>query len=274
MTFMEHAAAHGLIIERLVADGQWHRVPTTDHKHKRNGAYAFNGTHGAIQNWATMQDVAVWKPENNSTVDRHAYREQNRKAAIQQQKRHDAARHEAARIIRECIRGTHPYLAAKGFPDAQGLIYDDDLIIPMREFQNYGIVNGVQKIAPDGTKLFLPGTKAKGAAFIIAKGALRERWLVEGFATGLSVQAALLDLRRQAEIIVTFSAGNLKYIAEMMKRPAYVFADNDASGVGVAAAVATGLPWVTPKDIGFDANDVIRQRGLRELVEIVRGIAE
>jgi putative DNA primase/helicase len=88
----------------------------------------------------------------------------------------------------------------------------------------------VQRISADGTKLFLPGGKAKGSVFFIGPLVAHERWLVEGYATGLSVRAALRELHRDAQVVVCFSAGNLAHVGRLVKelRPkAYVFADND-----------------------------------------------
>jgi phage/plasmid primase-like uncharacterized protein len=39
-----------------------------------------------------------------------------------------------------------------------------------------------------------------------------ERWLVEGYATGLSVRAALRELHREAQVVVCFSAFNLAHV--------------------------------------------------------------
>lgn len=275
MNFIQHASAHGLMIRDVIADGRWHRVPTIDHPRKKNGAYVFDGNTGACQNWATMQDVAVYRPNGVEKVSRQEYRLLAKKSAQIDKERQQRARQEAASIIQGCKRDLHPYLVAKGFPSAQGLIAENgDLIIPMRDFQNYSTVNGLQRIFADGTKLFLPGTKAKGSVFIFGKTGLHERWLVEGYATALSVRAALIELRRQAEIIVCFSAGNLIHVAEMVKRPAFVMADNDASKTGEKAAQVTGLPWVMPNQVGMDANDLHRINGLRALVNLIRSASQ
>lgn len=269
MSFLQHAEVHGLLIRDLIADGRWHRCPTADHPKKRNGAYAFDGLRGAVQNWATMQDVAVYRLEGQTRVERSVYRAQNRKAAEDERARQGRARLEAMRIIRECERAPHAYLIAKGFPDLQGLVHSSgDLIIPMRDIVDYGVVNSVQRISPGGAKLFLPGGKAKGSVFVLGKGAWRERWLCEGYATGLSLQRALMDLRRAAEIIVCFSAGNLKHVAAIVET-AHVMADNDLSGAGQKVAEETGLPWVMPPAVGNDANDLHQGSGLRALVKLI-----
>jgi len=272
MSFAAFAHSYGLILRDPICDGRWHRVPTEDHPRKRNGAYAWDGERGAVQNWATMQQVALYRPDGVKKIGRNEYRAQ-RQHARETALAHAVARKRAMELIQTCTRAEHPYLATKGFGKAQGLVSPDgDLIIPMRDLRDYATVDGVQRISADGTKKFLPGQKARGAVFIIAKGAMRERWLVEGYATGLSVQAALLDLRRQAEIVVCFSAGNLEHVSTMVKPPAYVMADNDESKAGQRAAEATGLPWVMPPEVGMDANDLHQRRGLRALVNLILSV--
>jgi putative DNA primase/helicase len=130
----------------------------------------------------------------------------------------------------------------------------------------------VQRISADGTKLFLPGGKAKGSVFFIGPLLANERWLVEGYATGLSVRAALRELHRDAQVVVCFSAGNLAHVGRLVKelRPkAYAFADNDASGAGAKAAAETGLSFVMTAELG-DANDYHQREGVRALAKLIR----
>jgi putative DNA primase/helicase len=106
--------------------------------------------------------------------------------------------------------------------------------------------------------------------FRIGNDKASERWLCEGYATALSLRAALNDLRRSAQAIVCFSAGNIMHVAPRIRKPAYIMADHDANGVGAAAAVAAGLPWVMPAEVGTDANDVHQRAGLRALVKLIQ----
>ena len=273
MTFLDFAASYGLILNNASPDGRWHRCPTRDHTKKRNGAWKWLGDVGFVQNWAEMDAVAVWKADGSTErIDRKEWAKRKEKDRQQERMRHAWASQEAQRLIKVCERLPHPYLAAKGFPASLGLVHPSgDLIIPMRDAKAYGRINTAQRIAADGAKLFLPGGKAKGSVFVIARGA-RERWLCEGYATGLSLQAALIDLRRPAEIWVCFSAGNLQYVATLIKRPAFVAADNDASKTGQRAAEATGLPWVMPMLAGTDFNDEHQQLGIRHVVDQIRDL--
>lgn len=272
MNFLQFAEAHGLIIDRLI-EGRWARVKTTDKTKKRNGAYKFLGDVGFVQNHATMEKVAVWKPEGTAQVDRQEMRRMAFRSAQIERRRQAEARDIAECMLRDASLETHSYLAAKGFPEERGLVLNGELLIPMREFTLYRQVNSVQRIAADGSKLFLPGGKAKGSVFFIGPMVPRERWLVEGYATGLSVKAALKSMYRDAQVIVCFSAGNLAHIGRLVSElrcPAYVMADNDASEAGAKAAQDSGLPWVMPPEVGTDANDMHQALGIRALANLIR----
>jgi putative DNA primase/helicase len=268
LNFIEHAAAHGLLIRDLIADGRWHRVPTMDKPRKRNGAYVFDGQKGAVRNWATMAGFAPYRNGHERPVvardlEEIRRREQEREAWLRAH-----AREEAEELIRSSSYETHPYLIDKGFPKERGFVKNSELLIPMRDLKNYRVIHGVQRITKD-YKRFLKGQQSKGAVFKLGVMQPDETWLCEGYATGLSVRAALNDLRCNASIYICFSAGNLSYVAPMVKPPVYIMADNDASGVGAQAAVESGLPWVMPPEVGMDANDWHLSRGLRALVALV-----
>lgn len=289
MTFVSFARAHGLRLEHAVPDGRWRRVPTEDKPRKRNGAYVLDDRGGAVKNWATMDGFAYWRPEDGCFVpiDGHALRQRVRDSKQEEAQRHARAATEAAQIIKAAELLTprpaapakgwklaqeavlaHPYLIAKGLLDAPGLVYEGSLIVPMRveAGQHRQLVN-VQRIASDGQKRFLPGGRAKGAFHWMGPTQAREVWLVEGYATGLSLLRALKALYRAAAVIVCFSAGELRHSAAT-----HVMSDNDASGAGEKAARATGLPWVMPSDVGMDANDLMVRSGLRAVQELIRTV--
>ncbi len=118
-------------------------------------------------------------------------------------------------------------------------------------------------IQPDGQKRFLKGGKVSGGVYHLGDGKFQV-W-VEGYATGLSVWKALAIIHDKQDIKVTvcFSAGNLKKVARQ-KSCGAVVADNDASGEGLKAARATGLPFWMPDEPG-DANDYHQKHGIDAL---------
>jgi len=270
MNFVEFAASFGLIISDPIADGRFHRTRTEDHPRKKNGAYLYTGDRGVVKNFATMTEFETWKDAQvRHNVGRAVVKDVAASLKAERD-RHAKARIEAGKLIEACRRGKHPYLAAKGFPEAEGLIHEGgDLILPMRDRLDYGTVNTAQRISVDGSKLFLTGGKAKGSIFILGKGSRGERFLVEGYATALSVQAALMDLRKRCEIWVCFSDSNLLYVAQFLSKGSLIVADNDVSGAGEKAARACGLPWIMPPEVGMDANDWHQKYGLRELVKLL-----
>ena len=263
MRFEDFAREHGLILHYAVQDGRYHRVPTLDHPHKRNGAYAIIGLAGAVRNFATMDAFAVWKPGREAPADAAAIKARLLEAQEDERKRHAAAAIEAQALLDACSRLRHTYLARKGFPTMLGFVHPDgDLIVPMRGLANNAL-NSVQRIAADGKKLFLTGGKARGS--VLRLGGVRGPWwLVEGYATGLSVQAAAADLRQDCRIVCCFSAGNIIYVASQLSGPLFCFADHDESGTGQRAAEATGRPYCMWSELG-DANDLHMAVGLRKV---------
>jgi putative DNA primase/helicase len=244
MNFYRFAETHGLIIKDLIMD-RWVRVPTIDHPTKRNGAYIFQGSRGAVQNWALHEKPIVWRDKDAKHDPQLHIRV--KKAVEDQSVRQDKAAKKAAWILNNATKSTHPYLATKGFPDEKGYVFDGKLVIPMRID---GHLVGCQMIDSDGKKKFLYGQKTKGAtATFDNKGSLI---LCEGYATALSIRRTLKKSMTRYCIHVCFSAGNLIEVANRFPE-CVIVADNDP--VGVRSAKKTGKPyWVSP-NIGEDFND-------------------
>ena len=181
------------------------------------------------------------------------------------ERRHKEAGKRAEQMIEAATLERHPYLAAKGFPTHQGLALNGALLVPMRDFRS-GRLLTLQLIQLDGSKKFLAGGRAKGAAYRL--GSHQTRWYCEGYATGLSIAAALRTyLYRRDQVVVCFSAGNLAYVAS---ERGYVVADHDASEAGEIYARKTGLPYWLPPELG-DANDFHQRHGLQALADALRG---
>lgn len=262
MNFGEFAAGHGLIIDH-VEYGTWRRVKTTDHPAKLNGAYLHRGDVAWVQNHATMDKPDTWFADRNSCsrVDQAAIDRRCKDAARELQLARVRAANKAGWIMRQCSLDKHAYLDSKGFPDALGNVWHRDgeqplLCIPMLA---NGAIAGVQMIGIDGAKRFLSGQRCVGAEYVIDnKG---RDWYCEGYATGLSLRAALFALKLRYRIHVCFSAYNMSQMASQCSG-SIVVADNDASGTGKRAAENSGRPWVMSPVSGEDANDWHRRLGV------------
>jgi putative DNA primase/helicase len=150
---------------------------------------------------------------------------------------------------------------------------EGELIVAARAVEDYRTLLTVQRIAPDGTKRFLRGARARGAIHVLGERQSRRQLLCEGYATGVSLHLAAAELWGSHCVIVTFSANNLLAVASHFPH-ALVCADHDASGVGEQIARETGHSWVMPPDVGTDFNDVHRQlgpiAGRRAVMEMIR----
>ena len=73
-----------------------------------------------------------------------------------------AAMRNAKRMIERASYEPHPYLEAKGFGTARGLVLDDQLLVSVYDPDIEEVVT-VQRIFPDGRKLFLRGPRFRGA---------------------------------------------------------------------------------------------------------------
>lgn len=258
MRFEEFAKSHGLIINGIIA-GKWVSTPTEDHPRSRNGRYKYMGDHGWVQNWATMTSPVIWKGQSVSLTQNQI---QQAKLKADRERR-EAAKKAAAKagwILHQCRPAFHPYLTGKGFPEEEGNVWVTDdamlLVIPMRVD---GSLVGAQLIDDKGEKKFLSGQITKGATFTMdAKGV---PIFVEGYATALSVRAAMKAVKIRYTIHVCFSASNMEFIARKIPG-GLVIADNDASRTGENTAKKTGKPyWISPAT-GEDFNDFHARVGL------------
>lgn len=272
MQFDAFCRAHGVIVDRLEV-GRWIRVPTVDHPRSRNGAYKYLGDRGYVQNWATMPEPALWRPEGDvKPIDLEKIRKQVEAEKRLRREGHSKAAKRAQEAVEKAKVTQHPYLEFKGFPEARGLVLDDELLVPMRNLRTNQL-QGLQAIKwiPEERKYvkqMVPGMKAADAVFRLGPVSGRT-WLVEGYATGLSVFQALRVICSPDSVLVTFSAGNLTRVAKQMTN-VVAFADNDRSGAGKAAAEAAGIPYLMSDVEGEDANDMHRRVGVFRLAAFMR----
>jgi putative DNA primase/helicase len=263
MEFISFCRAHGILIDIPPPIGVWRRYPTDDHPRKRNGAVKFMGDHGFVQNHATDTEVSLWQTETPIKVDRKKIARDMREADAKRMADQADAVKRAAFILSQTVLGKHEYLNAKGFEGAEDMIWGHEgkktLVVPMRVD---GHLVGCQLIESDGSKKFLYGQRTSNAELVIDNKGVHI--LCEGYATALSIQAALKKMSRRYTIHVCFSAGNMKKVAQGLP-DGLLIADNDKSGTGERVAKEIGWKYWMSDVVGEDANDTHQRVGLLKL---------
>lgn len=277
MLLHEAIRAAGMTPPEHIPAGRWVRFPGSG-KAKANRAgwcRVITPTLAIFGDWSTGL-TETWRdgthretPESRRQLAEA--REREREFQRQTHARQRQAAQAAVSLLARAKQATHPYLARKGFPAGLGLVADDKLVVPMRDARDYRQLVSAQLIDADGEKRFLTGGRASGTSFRLGAPIAQARHIVlcEGYATGLSLHAALAKLPGPSAVLVCFSANNLELVAQWFPQ-AVIAADNDHSCTGQRAAEATGLKWTMPFDVGTDFNDLHVGKGIYRVVERMR----
>lgn len=279
---LEACSSVGIMPPKSQAVGKWLTTDTLDGKHgKGDGRVIVNGKSVTGWNWRTGEKATVWLDGQPTQADR---REIAKKIEVESADKRQRAEHAAAiaeRMVAAAKRARHPYMAAKGFRD------ETPLVLPASEVQAIGgdylvkdggqvaivmparigsRLSSVQLIWEDGRKKFLAGGEISGACHRFGKGTLT--WLCEGYATGLSLRAALQGMKRSDTVLCCFSASNLVAVSRSVKGRCFVAADRDKPmpmfdglGTGEWFARMTGRSYLIPPAPG-DVNDMHQAEGI------------
>jgi putative DNA primase/helicase len=292
MDFDSFARQHGLILPLYLSPStKVRRCATDEHPKKRNGAYMYDGERGWVRAWDGDGDTHWWndphaKPPSGAE---RARREAERRAEARRLEwRLHQAVGEAQKMLDHCYIEPHPYLASKGLPEEKGLVTEDyTLFVPMYHVETGALRGGQvirwlpeyvdehgEVIKAHWDKKQITGSRMTQSLYYLGDATARELWLVEGYATGLSVRAALKSMNLNATVVVCWNDWNLTQIAPRLAGRRFIFADNDKSGAGERAAKATGLPYCLSDQYGRDgkgedANDLHQRAGLLALTTLM-----
>lgn len=276
MTLLETIAARGMTPPKHVTPGRWLRFPGIGKGRANRSGWlrAISPTLAIFGDWSSgLSEVWSDHSHTDDATSRRLLREARERekqfAAEQRRRQAEVALH-ARQLVADAALGIHPYLQRKGFPLRSGLVRDGKLVIPVRDATDYGDIISAQLIDETGEKRFLTGGRTKNGIHRLGVAPDRARRVVlcEGYATGLSLDAALQRLPGPHSVVVCFSAFNLERVAEFVR--GLICADNDESGTGEESAKRTGLPWVMPETVGDDFNDLHLKSGLHAVVEVLR----
>ncbi len=262
MDFIDFAAAHGLIINH-VEIGKITRCKTVSHRSKKNGAYYYEGDFGWCMDWSVHNKPEIWITDKE--VDRIELQKKIRKSQDSHNKERARINQQAIKkagdMLGRCRNDVSAYLAKKGFPEmCFNMLFeegeDELLCVPMRVD---GKLSGLQTIKPDGSKKFIYGTGASYATFDIGQGSTI--FLVEGLASGFTLQQVSSKIKVPYTIKVCFSAGNMAKVASKLSQ-CYLVLDNDKSGTSQRVGAESGKPFYLPEMEGEDINDEVNRVGI------------
>lgn len=218
----------------------------------RNGEFVVGGDYGMWGDIASAKIEIDWKGITQEERERHA-RERAVNEVREKAKRAKRAGDASGRARSQWENGrsskpegVETYLDRKGVRHTKGLRYfaDGTVLVPMiryditeaqesaPDYDGPRRLLGLQKIAPDGGKLFNKGMAKEGAACRLG-GAPKAGDLIlvtEGLATGLSLRMGVED---KYAVFVAFDAGNLVHVAKILRKiypssPILFCADDDA----------------------------------------------
>lgn len=273
--FIDFARAYGLEIDptKFYASDKIRRCGTVEKPRSLNGSYLWDGQRGWAFNWSGEARV-IWYEDPNAKpwtdAQKREWMDKRKTANASRETEYEKAAQRAYTTLKAAKSAKHDYLHLKGFPDLEGLVLEDSLLVPMRNVVTNNL-QGYQRIFWDEAsrkwdKKMLLGMRARNAVMFMGDRRAEEVWLCEGYATGLSILHALRSVGLKASVVVCFSATNMVAVADQIGGQRYVFADNDESKTGEKSAMQTELPWTMADTVGFDANDLHKKDGLFAVV--------
>ncbi len=235
--FRQVMAAEGFSTqEKIVPDGQFHAVHLDGDKPGSTKAWYILHLDpyscGTFDRW-NSDGHYTWKLPPQKGLSREECAEMDKRhAAAREQQRVEVERVRAkARAEAEFIwknsplaPETHPYLQKKKIGPNGAKLHEGRLVLPVRDVD--GTLHSLQFISPSGEKRFLPRGRISGGCVGIGSPGKR-LYIAEGFATAATIH----QVTREA-VIAAFSAGNLKPVAEALRKKypkaeLVIAADND-----------------------------------------------
>ncbi len=271
----------GLLVDKVVFDGTWHRSGTADKPDSQNGSYIAHAFPAPVIFWKNHRtgNSGRWPTstthnlttEEQEELARHT--EETKRKTVQ---RHAKAADNANSIYMaavDCM--VHSYLTRKGVKPVRGLKVSahGELIVPITSEKDS--LTSLLFIAEDGVKRFLGGGEKKGGSFLIGTETGNTPILIcEGLATGLSLYECT-----GCSVLVALDAGNILPVAVAARhrfsgRELIICADNDTETPGnpglakaTAAASAVSASLVVPHLDGApcDWNDLHSRMGMDEV---------
>ncbi len=245
---------HGYEPDYIEDDGKIHRFDAPDEKRGRKSAwYVCHGTHGAFGDWVSgltfpwheAQERRGYSDAETKVRDAEEYAK-----AAKRFNQAEKDRLKATEKVNQMILDSewlpakmHDYVRRKKLNIGSVLALGTRILIPLINVK--GDVVSLQYIFPDGDKRFVKHINVQDCYHVIGskmtpdgKTTHRMMYLTEGWATGCTIHEVT-----GKPVVVAFSAGNLKGVADMWKSRGrlVVAADNDHATRVRGKLVNTGM---------------------------------
>lgn len=268
MDILSYMKTQGMdyVPDTIVYDGKMHRFSTDPSKPGDDaGWYSADFVNGNIKlvyfgDWRKGIKSRFARGEKNDLSENERLEmeykiEQHRKQEeAERQKLSDERASVAQKVWDSCNDATsdNPYLSRKKvFPHETKIDDKGNLVVPL--YNENGVIRSLQFIPEGGKdKKFLWGTSVNGCFWWLGDPEAPRVFLVEGFATGASVNEAT-----GATVFIAFSASSIPKVAKILRehgKAVTVIADNDPPGKEWASK-AFGCRVLTIPIEGMDAND-------------------
>ena len=213
--------------DKIVVDGRIHRFSSDGRPSDKPGWYVLNDLPdgviaGAFGCWRSI-DKVKWSSVKMSTLSKEKQRQVKKtiRDAIQKAERERKVLQEKASKEAESLwekakpaDPAHPYLSKKKVSpfDLRQNMRDgkDVLLVPLRDLD--GKLWSLQRIYPDGNKLFLKDGRSSGLMHTLGE-PTPTRIIAEGFSTGASIHEATGHC-----VHIAFNCHNLKTVAESIRK--------------------------------------------------------
>ncbi|MEQ1955989.1 hypothetical protein [Mesorhizobium sp. CN2-181] len=282
--------------------GRWVKTDTLSGKNgKGDGRVIVNDVNVTAFNWQTNETSTVWMTGEVTAKQRREIAQEIERENRRRVERAARASALASRMVEASRLSTHPYLVRKGFSEEKALVLgaadvlrlaadpahnstgeylvsaggERAIVMPARIGHK---ITSLQLIWEDGTKKFIFGGAIECASHRIATGV--DTWLCEGFATGLSLRAALHGLGLRSTVLCCFSAANVAAVARRLSdRRIFLGTDNDKPlpqygglGTGEYFARQADRPYGMPPVIGNDFNDMHQKDGIFAVQRVLTSV--
>jgi putative DNA primase/helicase len=228
--FSAAIADEGYGVHDIPADGVWHNFafPDNSRGHK-SGSAKLTVSNGRIE--GVVKDfrygnspIFIWRPGARVEVD-DEHRARTAAAAAEKEAARERARIEALNLFATLPEASadHPYLARKKITSSHQLKLDGyELVVPIYNART-GEFMAIQRISPNGTKLFPAGSAVAGGCVMPGSLGLNDLdrihprsdspiVICEGYATACAIYSATLY-----PTIAALSCGNLATVARAIR---------------------------------------------------------